>query len=435
MLISDAVTEDAKRLALERVLTSKTFARSEQLRLFLEFVCQADIRGTKTPITEYVIGVEVLRRPPNYSPSEDSSVRTRAHELRLKLERLYATELQAEPVRIIIPKGSYAPLFLRAAALGDALSHDLIPEAPAISKTLTSPTKYWRKYLAVVLIFATALSLSFFAGARMQRPLPTHVVDPIVQEAWKPFTKPNENVLLIAATPLYLVLGPATHGAYKTAIYPAPPEAYALFREHRPLLENTKLGMIFTDDALGVGSMNAVTIVSNLTKELGANSQILPERLSMMPVLHGRDAVLFGAPVDSQIISELLEKTPLTVTYNEDVHEFVIQDRASGRMLVPEKNAHGDFLSVYGLVTVLNTRESDQGRLGMIIFSGITSVGTHGATEYFTSPQALKGLYSLFQRQGLHKFPAAYQVVVKCKFDNMLLVSEEYESHRILKKD
>jgi hypothetical protein len=35
----------------------------------------------------------------------------------------------------------------------------------------------------------------------------------------------------------------------------------------------------------------------------------------------------------------------------------------------------------------------------------------------------------------LHKFPAAYQVVVKCKFENMLLVSEEYHSHRILKED
>jgi hypothetical protein len=193
--------------------------------------------------------------------------------------------------------------------------------------------------------------------------------------------------------------------------------------------------MIFTKDALGVGSMDAVVIASNTIKALGANSQILPERAAMMSVLHGRDSILFGAPVDSQVISELLEKTPLTVAYDEGVREFVIQDRVKGRKLVPEKDANGDFLTVYGLVTVLNTRESDRGRLGMIVFSGITSVGTHGAAEYFTSPRALKALYALFEQQGLHKFPAAYQVVVKCKFENMLLVSEEYESHRVLKNE
>jgi len=84
---------------------------------------------------------------------------------------------------------------------------------------------------------------------------------------------------------------------------------------------------------------------------------------------------------------------------------------------------------------VLNTRESERGRLGMIIFSGITSVGTHGAAEYFTSPHALKALSALLEQQGLRKFPASYQVVVKCKFENMLLVSEEYESLRTLKKE
>jgi hypothetical protein len=375
-----------------------------------------------------------LHRPPNYSPSEDSSVRTRAYELRQKLEKLYAEELPTETVRIVIPKGTYTPQFIRSSGLVQTFSMEVKPpipkESPApIEKRRRTPT-------AFILIALIAAAVGYLAGIKSQkRTAVGTILEPIVQEAWKQFAKPNENVLLVAATPLYLVLGPETHQAYKSSIYPAPSEAYPLFREHRPLAPNARLGMIFTKDALGVGSMDAVVIASNTIKALGANSQILPERAAMMSVLHGRDSILFGAPVDSQVISELLEKTPLTVAYDEGVREFVIQDRVKGRKLVPEKDANGDFLTVYGLVTVLNTRESDRGRLGMIVFSGITSVGTHGAAEYFTSPRALKALYALFEQQGLHKFPTAYQVVVKCKFENMLLVSEEYESHRVLKNE
>ncbi|MGH9438637.1 MAG: hypothetical protein ACRD22_12285 [Terriglobia bacterium] len=121
------------------------------------------------------------------------------------------------------------------------------------------------------------------------------------------------------------------------------------------------------------------------------------------------------------------------MAYDEDVREFVVRDRLHKNTLVPKKGASGRFLTVYGLVSVLNNRQSGQGRLGMIVFSGITSVGTYGAAEYFTSPQALQSLLARFRSKGFSGFPSAYQVVVKCKFENMLLVSEEFQSLQVLK--
>ena len=181
--------------------------------------------------------------------------------------------------------------------------------------------------------------------------------------------------------------------------------------------------------------MDAIVIASNTIRALGGDTEILPERASMMSALHGRNVVLFGAPVDSTLISQLLEKTPLTVDYDEHAKEFVIRDRANGQILVPETTADDDFRYVYGLITVLNTRESAHGRLGMIVFSGITSVGTHGAAEYFASQRSLKTLMDAFAKSGVNRWPAAYQVVVKCKIENLLLVSEEYQTHRILQID
>jgi hypothetical protein len=230
-------------------------------------------------------------------------------------------------------------------------------------------------------------------------------------------------------------MGPESHEAYGSPTYPAPPEAYALFRQHRPLAPDAKLGMIFTDNVLGVNTMNAVVIATNTLRSFGSSYQILPERAATVPALRGRNAMLFGAPVDSEAISKTLQDTPLTVDYEQSVKEFVIRDRVAGQIIVPQKDPKGDFLDVYGLLTVDNTRDSERGKLGTVVFSGITSAGTHGAAEYFASPSSLRRLRGIFVKEGLRGFPAAYQVVVKCKFSNMLLLSYEYHSHRVLQKE
>lgn len=431
MLEVESCSPQQKRIALERVLASRTFARSEQLRSFIHYVCDAEFRGTGGELTEYLIGVDVLRRPKDYSPAEDSSVRTRAYELRHKLEKLYAEELPDEPVQIVIPKGAYVPQFVNTSATVSQTEVRSSAPPPAISGI----TKRTRRPLVAGLALAGVALVAGVAGAAFERSsLTGKPVPPSVAEAWSPFAQRNETVLLMAATPLFLVMGPGDHAKYGTRTYPAPAEAYALFRQHRPLEPGAKLGMIFTEDALGVGSLNAVVIASNVIRQLGANAQILPERPNIMAVLHGRSAVLFGAPVDSQAIAEVLDKTPLSVVYDETVKEFIIRDRVTGQAFVSEKEPNGDFHSVYGLVTVLNTRESDHGRLGMLVFSGVTSVGTHGAAEYFSSPQSLEALRSRFAQQGIHGFPAAYQVIVKCRFENYELINAEYCSHRVLQR-
>ena len=56
------VSDRDKQQALELVLQSRTFGRSEQLRAFLRYVCSMEIEGRGEQITEYRIAVEVLGR-------------------------------------------------------------------------------------------------------------------------------------------------------------------------------------------------------------------------------------------------------------------------------------------------------------------------------------------------------------------------------------
>jgi len=112
-MVSDLISKEEKRQALERVLGSRTFGRSDQLRGFLRYICEAEFEGRATELNEYVLGVSVLGRPNDYSPAEDSCVRTRAYELRNKLKSYYRLEAPGDPVQIEIRKGAYVPQFQR----------------------------------------------------------------------------------------------------------------------------------------------------------------------------------------------------------------------------------------------------------------------------------------------------------------------------------
>jgi hypothetical protein len=68
-----------------------------------------------------------------------------------------------------------------------------------------------------------------------------------------------------------------------------------------------------------------------------------------------------------------------------------------------------------------------------VVISGLTSVGSQGAAEFFSSPIAMKGLLDRFRKEGYSGFPPAYQVVVHCASSDTLLLSTAYESHSVFK--
>jgi hypothetical protein len=418
--VGESISAEERRQALALALNSRTLSRAEQLKAFLRHVVEADLAGRSSELTEHLIGVEVFGRPVDYTPAEDSSVRTRAYELRQKLDRLYALEAREAPVQIVLPKGSYVPQYVRLAAAPNPAAE---PTATAVVATPRKTPWVWLMAGAVVGVVAGAL-LTWLAVRTGPPSLAA-----VVAEAWAPFLN-SSNVTLCTAMPLHLTVGPLSHRSYNSPTWPAPSEVYPVFRQNRPLHPDDKLGLVMTDNVLGVGTMNAVIATGNLLRQAGSSWQVLPERVSPLSSLRNRDAILFGAPVDSEAVSKVLEATPLSVVYDPAVNDFVIRNRRTGASLVPKKTPAGEYVEVYGLVTVLNNRETERGgRLGLMVFSGITSTGTQGAAEYFSSPRSLASLRSRLGNKG---FPVAFQVAVRCSFSNKLLLSYSYDSHEVI---
>jgi len=415
---------------LASVLDSHEFHGSHRAQTLLRYLVENALSHRSDQLKERTIGIELFHRDATYDTGHDGIVRVAASDVRKRLMSFYsrtASMRTCPGIRIVLPPGSYVPVFERYETAGPAPK-----ESREQSPGVASGEARQRLWVATGLVLLGAAIGAAIALVAASQTANNSAVAPVLMEAWRPFARLDANVLLSTATPLSLVIVPE---GYASSTHPALPEAYPLFRQHRPLVPGAKLNMSFTDNMLGVGTMNAMVTAVNTLRSMGSSYQILPERVSTLSELRGRNAILFGAPVDSEAITRTMEHAPLLVDYEPSVKGFVIRDRTSGQMIVPQKDGYGDFIDVYGLITVLNARDSDRGRLGMVVFSGITSAGTHGAAEFFASPRALHNLRAIFAREGVNGFPAAYQVVVKCTFSNLLLLAYEYHSHRILQKE
>jgi hypothetical protein len=80
----EAVSPETIWLELEKILSSRAFAASEQLRRFLRFTVEQTLHGQGDQIKEYVLGVEVFARGESFDPRTDNIVRAQASKLRKK---------------------------------------------------------------------------------------------------------------------------------------------------------------------------------------------------------------------------------------------------------------------------------------------------------------------------------------------------------------
>ena len=410
---------EQRRQALGEVLESQAFARSEQLKNFLRFVCELEIAGRAAEIKEYTIGVEALNRDPSYSPTVDSSVRRRAFELRHKLEEAYAGELAASPVLIELPKGSYVPSFRFRGEESQA------PPAPR-----TSPVWFVLALAAGVLLGAGSVYL-------LRPSAVNRTADDILSEAWGPLATPGGNVLISIASNFHMTVRAAPFSPDSgLPTYPAPVEIYPLFQKYNPLPAGASLYMRPSLNTATLGVVAGVASASATLRSFGARYQVLPERSAPLAGYRSRNVILFGDALTSFAGATLLGRMRLTIAHDPATNRMVIRDRSRPASDPPAFSRHegrfGGPAEVYGLLTVMPSEGSPGEQHRTLIASGVSHVGIQGVMEYFSSPERLTDLKSRLRKDGFPTFPPAYQLVVRCTAEDSLPLSCGYEAHYVV---
>ncbi|HEY8461690.1 MAG TPA: hypothetical protein VIM99_14975 [Blastocatellia bacterium] len=463
---AESVTEEQKRAALEAVLRSNTFARADQLKTFLKYVCEMEIAGHGQELSEYLIGVEALGRPSQYSPGDDSAVRNRAFALRKKLQEFYEREKPDAPVRIELHKGSYCPRFVEIETLGKSDgAGDSIPQEPSQApsqaggqgsgpivpapplEAIPAPReivikderkKSLRSFIAGVVITAIVAGALYLLGAGRSAGSARPEISTALAEAWGPILDPRSEVLICVANPpsfsAHSVAEEQIYAPYSgndPGIRPMPRELLDWYRQRYSAPDNHNHFLTITTNATYWGdSIGAMTALKTLTSA-GVAPQIFPEKVVAVPTLRRRNVILFGAPEYSPAVAHFLEKCPLTVKYLDS-----IISRADGQpptaIYSGRRDAQYRLTQVYGLITVLPNDGSAERPRRIIIFSGVNSAGAQAAAEFFSGPENLAELRKRLNSQGHDHFPPAYQVVVSAETDDSIMLNFKYETHRLL---
>jgi hypothetical protein len=463
---AESVTAEQKQAALEAVLRSSTFARADQLKIFLKYVCEMEIAGHGHELSEYMIGVEALGRPSQYSPGDDSAVRNRAFALRKKLQEFYEREKPDAPVRIELHKGSYCPRFVEGGALEKLNGNEtsiLQEPSPASAQTsgpLAPAQMFMRTTEAILATPEVVIGnerkrslLSFIAGVVITAIVAGAIyltigvrrgsgparpgISPIVAEAWGPILGPYSEVLICVANPPGFSAHPVGALRPSSTLFkdpgarPMPGELLDLYNQRYPAADDQSHFLTITTNATYWGdSIGAMTALKILTSA-GITPQIFPEKVVAVPTLRRRNVILFGAPEYSPAVAHFLEKCPLTVKYLDSIISQ-IKGQPATVLYSARRDAQYRLTQVYGLITVLPNDGSAEHPRRTIIFSGVNSAGAQAAAEFFSAPENLTELRKRLNSEGHNHFPPAYQVVVSAETDDNILLNFKYETHRLL---
>jgi tetratricopeptide (TPR) repeat protein len=102
------------REQLDRIIESSAFETSQRNRRFLRYVVEETLAGRAGRIKAYSVATVVFGRDEDFDPQTDPIIRIEASRLRRALEHYYLSAGRDDPLRVIVPKGSYVPTFERA---------------------------------------------------------------------------------------------------------------------------------------------------------------------------------------------------------------------------------------------------------------------------------------------------------------------------------
>lgn len=425
-----SVSDDEKRAALARVLESRTFTRSDQLRAFLRYVCEAELDGRAHQLNEYALGVSVLGRKEGYSPGEDSSVRSRAYELRNKLRTYYESEGSEDPIQIEIEKGAYVPRFARrekpAAVEQPPAAADAATPAPEPSSSSrpATPTKRLVAAGAMVLVVFAAI---FFAARNRQpasmKGLRPELATREMQALWKPFLDSDAPLLIAFETRLFF-FAPATGLVVRDYLTNQPADAARskALQAFQERMTAPELQERF--DYADYGAVHAAFLLGRL---LGREVGLKHSNALGWEDIWNSNIIFLGKPNLNPSIRYSLEGKD----FAETDHGTAIRNLhplPGETELYRQAETHGAG-EKYGLITVLPGPQP--GRRMMILSSSAAEL-MWALAEAVTSPARVQEIMArVILPSG--ESPPAFQIVIAAIFESNVPVRIRYVTHRVSK--
>ena len=433
--ISEVDTLEAKSAALLAVEVSETFARHGQLRAFLRFICESEMRGQGDSLHEYLIGVEVFGQQQGYSTADNAIVRNRAHSLRRKLADFYASEGKDIPLKIDVPKGSYCPRYVSTSAIA-AVTPMAPVEQPAeqpqsLSSSEIGSTVFIRRKVIFAVVAAMLLTTvaGVVAGYRWghSRAL---AIDPVLAEAWGPLINPGSHTLISVANVPELLVRSLPLGSSGDRRLPDELNLRSWYEERYPVGPSDVFYFVPNHNSPLWGDAASAITATRLLSRAGVDFEVLPERVHSAFALRDRNAIIIGRPENSPASAIFLKEMYYNMKYSfaiRDQEVYFVDPRSGKETELPRTPGR-----VHGLITVLHERGSDGALTQIVLFSGENSAGSMAAAEFFSSAENMRDFKKRLKQDGILNFPDTYQVVISTEEHNFLSFKSSLEAYHVV---
>jgi hypothetical protein len=385
----------------QRIVASRSFAKSALLSRFLLYVCEREITGKTDEISEHQVGVHVFGRRPGYHPGEDNIVRNYARQLRQRLDQYFVEEGREEELRLSIPRGKYVPVYSlnhfeerpllvvteRETDSGAVLetAAAVVPAAVSVQRARRGP---WLVPGLGVLLLLACLAI---ASAVAHRPS-AYSADPSHPLWARLFDKSRETLIVPSDAGIVMIQNLTGHlvplSEYINRDYLSLKSLYHIDEQNMRDLDAQR----YTN----VTDLNAVMRFSRLPEANSGQFMVRYSRELHMQDLKDANVILLGSSF-SNPWAELFEKT-LNFEFEYEPHpnasHIVNRHPQAGELAVYENDAIGPSHRTYaviGFVPNLNNTGS------VLLVEGLTMAGTQAAVDTLFDRSMMRPLLDQFR--------------------------------------
>jgi hypothetical protein len=419
------------REELGRILASKHFAKTRKRNRFLEFVCERTLLGNADKLSEYLLGVEVYGRGPDFNPQEDAIVRVQASDIRKSLRDYYADEGKADAWIIDLPPGHYVPFFTRRPGVPGSEAH------PGRDPSMAIPASFLKRNALVLALGLACCALLIAlvsqqvaarnaAAARSIAALPAGT-----EWFWKPFVPPADPPLIVV--PNHPLLRPAHNGDSPATIargHLIPKEKLGEFRDTVHFRELKEFNYVSDmTDFTGLGEALGLLDFFELFANAGQKVHVKPARLVDFDALKRGNAVVLGG---TQGWSGRIFLYPDGFSLHAGVIENKHPRPGEQAVYKPEFDSLSNSLRRdYALVLMLPNMNPEQ---RILLTYGIYTKGTQAAIEYVTNTECLQELHRQLVALSPDKksVPKFFQVLLTTTVENDVPGKATFVSARIV---
>jgi len=271
--------------ALDHLLASRTFSRSEQLKRLLVYLRDATAITDPSVWSETSIGANAFGRR-DFNPKLDSIVRVEMRRLRHKLDEYYAGEGAECAVRVRFERNTYRPYVephIRPAV-------EVQPPAAPLPVTRFWPGVAWGAGSMVLLIaMAAGLTLMLGSSGRVPREL---AESPI----WTGFR--SSNVVVAVGTPLFFRWQEGFERNYR-ANFSEDLQVADKLLGHWPAYPLWNMWAPFDD-------VGAAVNLDRFLRSLNSTATVIPARQLSFGGLAGKRTIVMGQPRGAPLLLDLL---------------------------------------------------------------------------------------------------------------------------------